>query len=108
MNIKARKTAQSRVKLTHTPGPWRLASDDEFCEFKKQVVVELPAQEILAPQQVQECDETGDAHLIAAAPELLEACEHALEALRLQGVSDDDPILMRLAAAIEKATVKTE
>jgi hypothetical protein len=57
-------------KHTHTPGPWKVRAAT-FCEDG------VPSYEVVMPgtPQMNACD----ARLIGAAPELLDACERAVE-----------------------------
>lgn len=85
----------------HTPGPWVAScrhinydggewSEDEFLQWE----VDGPRTPSGRGQFFQ-----ADALLIAAAPDLLEACIDALEALRCNGLE-----ARNLCRAIEKAT----
>ena len=91
--------------MSHTPGPWKLVpakrpsyrfvSADGWNKFAR-VVVRMEGTDF-------DCaDGAANAHLIAAAPELLEAAEKALHYMRLHKYADqawaDD-----LASAISKA-----
>lgn len=91
--------------MSHTPGPWKLVpakrpsyrfvSANEWNKFAR-VVVHMEDNESDSKEGV------ANAHLIAAAPELLEAAEKALHYMRLHKYADqawaDD-----LASAIKKA-----
>lgn len=79
------------TKTTHTPGPWTWTlkpygelTDDDACA---EVSVVNSAGEA-----------TANAHLIAAAPDLLRACEVALECADMSGA-----VRARLTDAVEKA-----
>jgi hypothetical protein len=83
--------------MSHTPGPWKVYSRGktraEHIEFEKSywvgfgetewkgpgTIVDMvnPIQGLLAPDLIEknEVEARANAHLIAAAPELLEACE---------------------------------
>ena len=86
----------------HTPGPWK--SEDRFIfagsEFKLYVI--------------DEAESEANARLIAAAPDLLEALQCALDHLEYCGYGDswerecaltgEDPLDKKIEAAIAKAT----
>ena len=96
--------------MSHTPGPWKTNDLDNFIEdsqgFDICVVSERgtwrPGQSGM--DYSEQCD---NAALIAAAPELLEACEAlllyglAIDALSLAGIADD--VLNPIAKAVKKA-----
>jgi hypothetical protein len=92
---------------THTPGPWTV--------YRCQFVDEYEAQPLLAcgingasfDASRDECHHVltlADARLIAAAPELLEACKKAMEFFISE--SDFDSIKIPLEKAIAKAEGK--
>lgn len=93
----------------HTPGPWE-ARKSEWCEWD----VHVPARESRGLLYIIAGDVGGDssgpmygtpednARLIAAAPELLDACEKAV--VWLDGWASAEPIVTELRAAIAKAT----
>jgi hypothetical protein len=87
----------------HTPGPW--IYDDRYVNVIAEdgrAIAGRPAWSSLSPDS-----EEADARLIAAAPELLEACEAALFALdcaiNLQGLQLLIPTADKVRAAIAKA-----
>ena len=106
------KREQARSKsggraMTHTPGPWKVYNASDLIRKPGSVAAERIGTPI---NTVVECNgydlvmTEGDAHLIAAAPDLLAACEAALEAIR----SDADVDWMlnvesQCCAAIAKA-----
>ena len=62
------------MKITHTPGPWKVKNIGSECYVEGATFV--------CDMQMSDCDGQGDremalanARLIAAAPDLLEACE---------------------------------
>ena len=83
--------------MSHTPGPWRTEGDIIVGEDGFDVAV----------ISVDSTYEDDNAALIAAAPELLAACEAlllyglAIDALSLAGIADD--VLNPIAKAIKKA-----
>ena len=93
-----------RLPTIHTPGPWHRST------LKGGLIVYGPDGYAIANAQVwhgrhEEFSAEGNAQLIAAAPELLEACEWALDALvaHKAGKSESGK---KCAAAIAKATGK--
>lgn len=100
-----------------TPGEWEVGIHREHVEFRQCICVgsqSAPA----APGKIKVvaiCGETqgdlvpqslADAHLIAAAPDLLAACKEALAMIQRQDDFNDDgdgEMMDRLAAAIAKA-----
>lgn len=91
-----------KTKSEHTPGPWECDNSDTPCVFPKTD----DGQGIIA--DVYRGDRAmANARLIAAAPDLLEACQNAL-ALIVNGPDgcDDDPkrIIAEIRSAIQKAT----
>ena len=83
----------------HTLGPWKvvpaLSSPGRFC-----VITESDGISITGWGSVTQAD--SDAKLIAAAPDLLEACESYIRAMEQYGHPDKSDRLM--LAAIKKAT----
>jgi hypothetical protein len=98
------------VTAKHTPGPWTYSgdSDGDFIVWAGEgflanvggsfinAVVEDPQKELVAF----DCEQ-ANARLIAAAPELLEACKRAVQLLKGCGanVDEDEPILAAIAKA---------
>lgn len=85
----------------HTPGPWAVnpfqAQVDAF-----NTGTPLPVCQLLWPTDVRSEAETfANARLIAAAPDLLEACEAAEQ--WLAGWASASPYIAQLQAAIAKA-----
>lgn len=85
-------TADCQIKESpHVPGDWRVESGSLICEMRDTLC------------------QPHDANLIATAPELLAACEMALEILKGEMTQDEEnfdmpPVVVdRLEAAIEKA-----
>lgn len=102
----------TQTKQGHTKGPW--ATDGKTIEYERgqhqcHITGFVPAEE---------CDMNGadvdcliacaygkniasaNAHLIAAAPELLEACKYAIAQA---GISPNSPTYIKLKQALEKA-----
>jgi len=75
----------------HTPGPWVLDAG-----ISSNVVLIDSKATNGAVGEIVDCRNRADAILIAAAPDLLEACKAAL--------SDDQPYIEKCKAAIFKAT----
>ena len=100
-------------KTNFTPGPWRIGKVGS-------VVSDHPVPEVGGTDHVDyygghcicESVSAANAHLIAAAPELYEACDdclHALRTLTIQGELPDrliDDLQKHLSAAIDKADGK--
>jgi hypothetical protein len=88
----------------HTPGPWvvnDLYADTEIRGPHNSGVMIC----VMSPWGIaadQPCPQRANARLIAAAPELLEACQLARD--WLGGWASADPYIGRLEAAIAKAT----
>jgi len=94
----------------YTPGPWRnvmchirtVANDESFPNGRKLATVHI------GPVGSDEAIANGN--LIAAAPDLLTACQDILEGLELRGLLDgwahDPEIVDRLRAAIARAEGK--
>lgn len=103
---------------THTPGPWRVDASD-FDRFGKTVWVEAVDGNFIC-ELVHDTGhhEFDNANLIAAAPDLLEACQNAyIELKALWGIYDaqgqqdgftrnhvDEHAIEQLRAAIAKAS----
>lgn len=98
-------------KTKHTPGPWKIEGPnlnhkDQFryavytnTEVKPKWICEL---EFYSDQGTE--TDKANAKLIAAAPDLLEACQWAV-AFGKNGQSHDKMILSKLKEAIKKATI---
>ncbi len=84
----------------HTPGPWSV------CDGDGKWIVETPEFGIIITAEGGNSDaDLANARLVAAAPELLEACRDALrsmEHLTAGGVTH--PTVLILRAAIERAS----
>ena len=91
--------------MPHTPGPWNMQKREPG---DKTIFVSQPADgyhRLRAEIDCDDCDtETAEANarLIAAAPELLEACKLLIEVFNRSGASDY-PTVKKAAAAIAKA-----
>ena len=88
----------------HTPGPWEQVADSIKSRTADCVVVRLPAQTDRvgdeSPEQIKRWD--ADARLIAAAPDLLEAVQGALD-VSSQGLRLGENWQTYVRAAIAKA-----
>ena len=100
-------------KAKPTPGPWFA---DTGCRgepvFIYGTVNDDAVDVCTVPFRVGDAQAEADAALIAAAPDLLEACEAAENFMRTFGVADGDyaafrPDFDRLIAAIKKARGET-
>lgn len=89
----------------HTPGPWEQVADSIKSRRADCVVVRLPAQTDRvgdeSPEQIDRWN--ADAHLIAAAPDLLAGLEQAIWMLYGIGVDPEKPAMESFTAAIRKA-----
>ena len=83
---------------THTPGPWRTVDKTRIEAEGFGLIAALRGES--SPHYDTELD--ANAHLIAAAPDLLEAAE-AIESALDGVVCDYEPQIMALRAAIAKA-----
>ena len=97
--------------MTHTPGPWTVDRawhiDKGFLRIIRDPRLERVA---MIPDVERELEEAiGDAHLIAAAPDLLDAlrsiAEHSQE---FGGLEDAETMLVRIAEKARAAIAKTE
>ena len=95
--------------MKNTPGPWKI---EEYSEGTLEVHgVDGKCVCTLFGHYEDDSTVYPTARLIAAAPELLEACEDAIECLEefLEDVTDDsganvdNPLLVKLRAAVKKA-----
>lgn len=87
--------------MSHTPGPWVYDSGGFYaqCQLDENgMTYESPIAELLEGRPD---DSKGNALLIAAAPDLLEACEVVAKAMEATQICE--PELLVLKAAIDKA-----
>mgnify|MGYP001569738997 CR=1 FL=1 len=109
-------------KTEHTPGPWRMENNGKPCAMsgaqdcyrvltdKVRFVAEVPVQD-WPDTETMNCQSYGysyaeaeaNAHLIAAAPDLLAACEAITHLATGRNVSE---VVTKARAAIAKATGK--
>lgn len=82
----------------HTPGPWHYAE----CQMGTPFVDTESVGDLFAAALPLD-EERANANLIAAAPELLAACEAALACLNFFGSDQIEPFRVRCRAAIAKA-----
>jgi hypothetical protein len=86
--------------LKHTPGPWRVGQieEDGSC-WKQLIIAQSPLSKLdISPAEAagrtrKECD--ANAHLIAAAPYLYEACKAAFT---IGGLESSDVAVMLISA----------
>ena len=94
------------MKTTHTPGPWLLVEQGDANEYavltpdKKEWVIAFR----LNPGRPIYAQEKANANIIAAAPELLEACINSFKTLIAIGCTMEAEIMQQLESAIKKAT----
>jgi len=88
----------------HTPGPWKLFKKDGSCDLRVDGYGVICDFMVDGPNEEMDVEAIANAHLIAAAPELLEACKAAnLRLLQQKSTLADSDILDLLQAAITKA-----
>lgn len=88
--------------MGHTPGPWKVSHDDHEPYWN----IDMPMQDGsgrygFANSMVYTTE--ADAHLMAAAPELLAACCGMVDAFDRGDAADEQVALRTLRAAIAKA-----
>ncbi len=100
--------------MGHTPGPWRIGAggqDDgkrNLCPTTPMRVVEVQTNHRHGYWSSIWCVNPEDARLIAAAPDLLEACKAALENLSECDGRQRQWACEQIEAAIAKATLATD
>lgn len=88
----------------HTPGPWTAIKHGNFIEIAPDITsLGVPNQELIDLRKSVHSEALANAHLIAAAPELLEAAQIALKLIRGCGFTDNTAAVIALKAAIAKA-----
>lgn len=102
--------------MSHTPGPWTLTLNwVGMGKWRRIFSAEIIASDgtvvavisdINVREQHQPACSEEDARLMTAGPELLEACQFAVEALRRQTMFYRDTIIARVVSDIEAAIVK--
>lgn len=85
----------------HTPGPWTIEIPSNGCD--RYIIHGKSFEEICATCLDTEHEMQANARLIAAAPELLEACKMALSCMAPE---DNDATARTLRSAIAKAEGK--
>lgn len=96
----------------HTPGPWYVMPNGIFVGDKKVWFDESGARCGETPNIIIDCPSEGDAHLISAAPDLLDAARRIAAWIEREAIpylvdSDDNPG-EALRAAIAKAEGRTD
>lgn len=113
--MRTTKTDQTPQRREHTPGPWTF--DDKYSTTdtffitgpKHQNVVEIHRTIEELSDFGSDAEDRANARLIAAAPDLLEACQNARNVLAAIAVGDlkevraNSPALQMLRNAIAKA-----
>jgi hypothetical protein len=91
------------TKAKHTPGPWQLR-----LRIRDSAIIETDDRTIATTLHYGDTDKQADANarLLAAAPELLEACKAALSELAMPEISMEGRLQKVLRAAIAKAEDK--
>jgi len=93
------------VSAKHTPGPWKFVPDfkcangDQVCGVKS----EKTHGAVAWPSGNDGVEEIANAHLISAAPQLLEVCEFVLKHAFERKWPGDEAAFNMLHAAIKKA-----
>ncbi len=90
------------MSAAHTPGPWVLNGTTVVPIAGQVEIAEILVDEELAEDGSLTGTSLADARLIVAAPELLQACEKAVE--WMEGWASADPYIDVLRAAIALAT----
>jgi len=95
--------------LRHTPGPWDLYSDHPTEQWVDHVEDDedrcFNIFRIIPGEQISDEEAVANAHLIAAAPRLLEALERARQYIALSEDSEEkNQLLQEIEAAIAEAT----
>lgn len=91
--------------MSHVPGPWTVHGDNHTligCDDRKMMLAEVLWEHVVTEWGRPLAEAQANARLIAAAPELLEACEAALANLTPL-YSADHHVMRLLTAAIAKA-----
>lgn len=76
------------MKTKHTPGPWLAQGQENVASGKREWVIKTPEVDCVSrviattPYSKKYNDHEANARLIAAAPELLEACQLASAAIK--------------------------
>lgn len=90
--------------MKHTPGPWK-AYKEKLGQIE--IIGPFPENYPVAAICVDNDTDRANARLIAAAPDLLEACYVALEGLMpYTEAGETNPLVLKVCAAIEKAEGK--
>jgi predicted NAD/FAD-dependent oxidoreductase len=93
-----------RVKrVKHTPGPWHIEADDGSSPAAMEECLAICTDDAHIAFAFD--DQKANARLIAAAPELLEACISALDLLSDKYHAEDGPVGKMIRAAIAKAAL---
>lgn len=79
----------------HTAGPWELAGWNGICNSQGEAIATVP--HVRGHSSITQDEAKANARLIAAAPDLLEACKAALTE------GDDYVAMEKIKAAIRKA-----
>jgi hypothetical protein len=96
-----------KEKANHTPGPWRYNSDPRGAQFGVHVFlneIDSFALGVGGGPDEQVAEDLANARLIAAAPDLLDACREAFRMVRNCPGNWEQGVAEKLAAAIIKAT----
>ena len=101
--------------MRHTPGPWRAYTGEvrpQMMYRRNICILEESGERFMAVAADHHVDQVteheANAHLIAAAPDLLEACEEALQRLGGRFQAEDMQAGRTLRAALAKARGESE
>ena len=84
--------------MKHTPGPWEASQ-----EWPKNIADAWYVHDTTHGIQIAEIYGSGNAHLIAAAPDLLEACELVADNVHSGSIGIEFSTWQKILAAIAKA-----
>jgi hypothetical protein len=102
--LKSQKGEYMKSKIEHTPGPWYIHKDYYDNPTGKNHQIMYKSGDAQHTSLCRVIQNPGDAHLIAAAPDLLAALERVLECHRLKISLDTNAAALEQArAAIRKA-----
>ncbi len=91
-------------KQQHTPGPWRVTYDGTAYFVQEHLKIEVLSVDEHGNPCKWSKEREGNARLIAAAPELLEALELLVDNPYREGTESDERLRRIARAAIAKAT----
>jgi hypothetical protein len=88
----------------HTPGPWTVT--DVYYSWSGEPLRQIEAETVMIAEVYADCDEgMKNARLIAAAPELLEACRATITYLETRSDVDSNKLWGQVSAAVREAII---